>query len=214
VNFNTPLPVHAATAKDAYNQQVSQVACVTEPAVSIETQSVTVTWVYQQPNFGLAFIRAVCSNQTSPFAIMNMERDAHGDWTMGSTVTPSFGSQQGGMPPGVTLPQDSYYIEVDSVSSSATGGPSMVIGYWVSPTRAYIMTHYSESATRPSGATPLTVNGRAGWVTRSNDMVTVTEPLADGTTIFFSGTGSMAEIESMAQAALAHALVTLPPLDS
>ena len=79
-----------------------------------------------------------------------------------------------------------------------------------SSTRLFITGRYAGSATRPDGAETVSIGGRTGWQVNDHDITTVTVPLADGWTFFFSGTADAATMQHLASASLSHLDTLLP----
>ena len=110
-----------------------------------------------------------------------------------------------GIPSWLPLPTDAYL-------ESGLFGPlhAFTFATWQSNTRLFIAGRFEGSATRPAGTETVSIGGHTGWQATDHDIVTVTLPLADGWTFFFSGTADSATMRHLASASLDHLDTLLP----
>ncbi|HEX9037798.1 MAG TPA: hypothetical protein VF808_12505 [Ktedonobacterales bacterium] len=183
-------------------------------------KATAVTWLFSRPNYGIVNIQVTCSRQARPIWLwlQAFGSDAAGRWQeQGGRIYPNqnpFHSEADAVPAWLPLPSGAYDREEALAPYVATPGepPTASLVVWLSQTRTYFLGHVSAGEQRPDGATTVLVNGRLGWAVQENGIVTVTTLLDDGTTLFFSGTGTPAEIEALAPIGFAHMSEALQPL--
>ncbi len=211
------------TPQDAFAASMKLTPCDGAPA-----RTVTVTWLDAGPNYGLALIRVTCLQQERPYAIWlsSLGRDAEQHWSpqAGIIVSNRNAGNVGGSPaqasstPAHAVQTPSWLsLPPDVYSDGTLPGPKGLqpeasVVAWYSPSRTYVLGHVADQATKPSNAASVVVNGNSGWATEQNGVVIVTLPLADGTTVFFAGTGPVSQIEGFAARAFAHRDEVLTPL--
>lgn len=165
-------------------------------------QTIIMTIVYQQSNFATAYVHMTCRSGSQPIAIIALDQFG-GFWNFDyGTIANDPAGTQSFAPPLLVVPMENYSSSMDVFSSPDAQTSSFNLMYWVANNRGYLIAQYSHSAAKPADATPIMVNGRSGWVTQADGFVTVTEPLSDGSTIFFSGTGSLYDGEQRGITAL------------
>jgi anti-sigma factor RsiW len=178
---------------------------------------VEVTWIATSPVFGLALVEANCGHGTHQVALVELSTTVNGvachTWQgiENLIARPPVGTQTTEPPPGQTggiplwlpiLPRQGY------ISQSMVGGPSVID--WLYADRTYVAGRYVGQAYEPQSATPLTVMGHAAWISMEGAYTTITVPLPNNQTFFFSGTASSQSILQLAEAALTHIDELLP----
>jgi hypothetical protein len=210
----TPAP---ATPQQAFAAGMSQLRlCFNGPA-----RASTTTWLVAGPTYGVALARGNCSNdsqdQRTGIAILPIALDKSVQphcpaWVLESSsfgplpnADANLGQMAYNIPQWLPLPRDMY------VPGQIGGGvvPSALFSL-ESSSRLFISGRFAGSATRPAGAEAVSVGGRSGWQVRDHDIVSVTVPLADGWTFFFSGTADALTMRQLASASLAHLDTLLP----
>ena len=206
----------SVTPQQALARGLRMTPCLRDPGATLQRgappKTTAITWLFARPDYGIVNIQVTCQTQARPVYLwlLAMARDAAGRWGIESGS--HFRNQnplqtdKHAVPVWLKLPSDSYDREnvLGPYSMSSGGQAFAAVVAWLSQTRMYFLGHVSTSEPRPDGAIKLSVNGRAGWEVQQGGMVTVTLPLADGSTAFFSGTDSLSEIEALAPVALAH----------
>lgn len=187
---------------------------------SAPPRTATVTWLDAGPNYGLALIRVTCPPQARSYPavwLFSLGRDAQHHWipqagyiVSNNPANPAPAPSSGQVPPWLALPPDRY-IPFGRPGSRGVN-PAASVAAWYAPARTFVFGHVADPAARPEGATPVVVDGHAGWATDQDGIATVTVPLPDGTTAFFGGTGPVEQIESLVASALDHMDEVLAPV--
>lgn len=210
----TPAP---ATPQQAFAAGISNLRlCRSGPG-----QATTTNWLVAGPTYGVVLLRADCSNDPvdprTGIAILPLSllKDTHPEclaWMLaGGEVTSQFapGTLAAPMvyeiPSWLPLPPDTY--ESQMLPSGLVPAALFMLE---SSTRLFITGRFEGKATRPDGAETVTMGGRSGWQVADHDIVTVTVPLADGWTFYFSGTADGATIQRLVSASLDHLDTLLP----
>jgi anti-sigma factor RsiW len=178
---------------------------------------VAVTWVATSPAFGVALIEANCGQGTHQVALFALSATVNGvachTWQAvadliarppaGTQTTEPPSSQPGGIPLWLPiLPRQGY------ISQSMVGGPSVID--WLYADQTYDTGRFVGQAYEPQSATPLTVMGYAAWISMEGGYTTITVPLPNNQTFFFSGTAGSGSIRQLAEATLTHIDELLP----
>ncbi len=213
----TPPP---ATPQQAYAAGMSVLnICGKRPPANATTT--TLTWLVAGPTYGVVLARATCAQDGADvregIAILPLALDKRiqpscpawdiEDGLIGARLPADakLGPNAYQIPSWLPLPSGAYEPE-------QMGGeimPSALLSL-DSSTRVFITGRYAGSATRPDGAETVSIGGRSGWQVTDHDIVTVTVPLADGWTFFFSGTADAATMQHLASASLSHLETLLP----
>lgn len=209
--WNTSATLGSQTPQQAYAAAMTLTPCVGGPGSTFghggPPRSATVTWLAAGPNYGLVRIQPVCGPSARPihlwlFTIVRyddrwimQQGEIEGNWSAkDQRITPP--------PAWLPLPADTY-AEERVAGPQGVVPPDSVVA-WDAQARLFVFGHVADSAIRPSGATSVVVDGHRGWVTTENDMTTVTVTLDDGSTLFFSGTTSPAQTQTLAADAFPH----------
>ncbi|HEX6543768.1 MAG TPA: hypothetical protein VF040_18580 [Ktedonobacterales bacterium] len=209
-----------ATPQEAFTAGVSQLKlCL---ASSIPARSVTTTWLVAGPTYGVVLLRADCSNQPQDtrqgIAILPIARDKDAPPKCSAWVLGNGGIVTRQLPADAKLSPMAYQIPSWLPLPNGTYQPETLGGGIVpsalfsleSSTRLFITGRFAGSATQPAGVETVNVGGRSGWQVSDQGIVTVTLPLADGWTFYFSGTADAATMRSLASASLSHLDTLLP----
>lgn len=188
----------------------------------VAARSVTITWLATSSTFGAAWVVADCSNNTadprpeqSLFLVHNDTLDgaACDHWTAdnaGYSVKPPAEplptQVQAQTPAWLSLPADAY----QEMPTGTPFYPRSFIQSWLSATHVFITGRFEGLATRPATATAVLVAGQPGWLVVEHGMASVTVPLANNWTFFFSGTTTTNEAQSLAAKMLGHLDEALP----
>jgi hypothetical protein len=213
----TPPP---ATPQQAYAVGMSLLnICGNQPPAN--TTTTTLTWLVGGPTYGAVLARATCAQDGGdahegiallPLALDKSVQPSCPAWDIEGGL---FGAQ---LPTDAKLGPNAYQIPSwlplprDTYEPEQMGGEIVSSALFVleSSTRLFITGRFAGSATRPDGVETVSVGGRAGWQVSDHDIVTVTVPLADGWTFFFSGTADAATMRHLTSASLAHLDTLLP----
>jgi hypothetical protein len=193
--------------------------CGNQPPATPATT--TLTWLVAGPTYGVVLARATCSQDKDdvhesidllPLALDKRVQQGCPAWgieggLVGAQLPAdgSIGSVAYQIPSWLLLPHDAYVPQ-------QTGGeivPAALLSL-ESSTRIFVTGRYMGSATRPDGAESVKIGGRSGWQVTDRDFVTVTAPLADGWTFYFSGTADATTMRNLASASLSHLDTLLP----
>lgn len=212
----------AAATNSATPQQAFAAGMRFDLCHPVAARSVTVTWLAASPTYGVAWVVADCRNNTqdprpveSLFLVRNDTQDgaACDHWTAdnaGYSVKPPTGplptEAQAQTPPWLSLPVDTY----QALPTGTAAHPVSSVKSWLSATQVFITGRFEGIATRPAGATSVSVAGRPGWLTTEHEMASVVIPLANGWTFFFSGMSGASETQTLAGETLGHLDETLP----
>ncbi|HKT40643.1 MAG TPA: hypothetical protein VJR48_19900 [Ktedonobacterales bacterium] len=217
-NRVTPPP---RTPQQAYAAGMSVLnICGNQPPAS--PASTTLTWLVTGPTYGVVLARATCSQDGGdvhegiaivPLALDKSVQPSCPAWDVEGGL---FGAR---LPADAKLGPNAYQIPSwlplprDTYEPEQMGGEDVMpsaLFVLESSTRLFVTGRYAGSATRPDGAETVSVAGRAGWQVTDHDIVTVTVPLADGWTFFFSGTADATTMQQLASASLSHLDTLLP----
>jgi len=183
----------------------------------------SVVWLFTSQEYGIVRIYVTCARQPRPYSVFLLEFEKEGGYWIitrsdivdnldtASSPTASAPSSTSSIPAWLDLPPDTY-SEVNFRGSFRDPLPRTRVIAWYSSSRTYALGHVANQVTRPADATTVRVNGDMGWATQANGYVTITIPLTDGTTVFFSGDGLLEQVEPLAASALAHIDTELQPL--
>ncbi len=213
----TPPP---ATPQQAYAAGMSVLnICGNQPPANAKTT--TLTWLVAGPTYGVVLARATCTQDGGnvhegiallPLALDKSVQTGCPAWDIEGGL---FGAR---LPADANLGQMAYQIPswlplpTDTYEPEQMGGgimPSALLSL-DSSTRLFITGRFEGDATRPDGAETVSIGGRTGWQATDHGIVTVTVPLADGWTFYFSGTADAATMRSLASASLSHLDTLLP----
>jgi hypothetical protein len=216
-NRVTPPP---PTPQQAYAASMAVLnLCGNRPPATPATT--TLTWLVAGPTYGVVLARATCSQDSDdihesidllPIVLDKRVSSGCPAWGTGGGLVGaqlpadgSIGSMAYQIPSWLPLPRDAYVPE-------QTGSEIVPAALFLltSSTRIFVTGRYASSATRPNGAETVSIGGRTGWQVTDHDIATVTVPLADGWTFFFSGTADGATIRNLASASLDHLDTLLP----
>lgn len=216
-NRVTPAP---STPQQGYAAGMSVLnICGNQPPANATTT--TLTWLVAGPTYGVVLARATCAQDGGdahegiallPLALDKSVQPGCPAWDIEGGL---FG---GRLPAGAKLGPNAYQIPSWLPLPRDTYEPEQMSGEIVpsallsldSSTRLFITGRFEGSATRPNGAETVSVGGRTGWQVTDHDIVTLTIPLADGWTFFFSGTADAATMQRLASASLSHPDALLP----
>lgn len=225
--FSSPAPQlfrwSAAAAQRSVTPQEAFAAGMTlDLCHPVTARSVTITWLAASADFGVVWVVADCRNDTDDprpvralFLVHNDAQTGPGcnHWTAdnaGYITKPPADAIPAGIqaeiPPWLSLPADTY-LEMPTGTSSH---PLSNIISWLAVARVYITGRFEGRATAPAGATPVTVAGQPGWSVAEHGMATVTVPLADESSFFFSGVTTVSAAQSLAGETLPHLADELP----
>lgn len=217
-NRVTPPP---STPQQAYVAGMSALnICGNRPPVT--PAAMTLTWLVAGPMYGVALARATCAQDGGDvhegFAILPLTLDKSVQpgcpaWEVDGGLFGSrlpadakLGPNAYQIPSWLPLPRGAY--EPEQLGDGEIV-PSALLAL-DSSARLFITGRFAGSATRPDGAETVSIGGRTGWQVTDHDMTTVTVPLADGWTFFFSGTADVATMRNLASASLSHLDTLLP----
>lgn len=213
----TPPP---ATPQQAYAAGMSVLnICGNRPPASPTTT--TLTWLVAGPTYGVVLAHATCSQDGGdthvgiaimPLALDKRVQPSCPAWDIEGGLFgerlpagAKLGPNAYQIPSWLPLPQDSY--EPEPMSGDIMPSSLLLLE---SNRRIFVTGRYAGSATRPTVAETVSIGGRSGWQVTDHDVVTVTVPLADGWTFFFSGTTDGATMRNLASASLGHLDTLLP----
>lgn len=211
---------HSATPQEAFATAMKLTPCIGAPdgtpGYGAAARTTTVTWIVSAPRYGLARIQPICDPSAQPYHIWLFEiiqgddQEWHpeggylaGHWTANSNILPR-------VPGWLPLPADTYVQHLVDAPTGICPAASVIV--WDAQTRFFVLGHITDHAIRPNSATSVTVDGNSGWMVTESGLTTVTMELADGTTLFFSGTAMPSQVRLLAVAAFAHESTVLPPL--
>ena len=193
--------------------------CGNRPPVTPVTT--TITWLVAGPTYGVVLARATCPRDgvgardyiaLLPLVLDKSMQPRCPAWDIEGGVfgamLPADGSRSPmayQIPSWLPLPRDTY--EPEQVGGGMV--PSTLFSL-ESSSRLFITGRFEGSVTRPDGAETVSVGGRSGWLATDHDITTVTLPLADSWTFFFSGTADAATMQRLASASLPHLDTLLP----
>ncbi len=215
--------LNSQTPQEAYAAAMDLTPCVGEPSATPgrgnPPVSTIVSWLISTRNYGLATIQVDCNPPGHSFHrwLFELFRDSTGawspqggyiadNWSTNATVTVS-------PPKWLNLPTDTYnYFDV--MQPGTNESPEVSVVNWDAQTRLFVFGHIADQAIRPDGATLVALNGASGWMTIENGLVSITTVRTDGSTLFFSGTATPAETQTLAESAFAHVNEALQPLQT
>jgi len=210
----TPPP---PTPQQAYAAGISQLRLCRNGAA----RSTTIIWVAAGPTYGVVLVLGDCANDPVdtrqgiailPLALDKAVQPSCPAWVLDSGIVETR------LPADANLGQMAYVIPAwlplpaDTYDPEPLGGgvvPSALFSL-ESSSRLFITGRFEGSVTRPDGAETVSVGGRSGWLATDHDITTVTLPLADGWTFYFSGTADAATMRNLASASLPHLDTLLP----
>jgi len=205
-------PNYSLTPQEAFVQAATLTPCQDEqPAPSR-----TVTWLATSPHYGVALITGDCGPKAGgAFTwLFTFGRDASQPWLpeAGRIATPGDGFGDGTRvtpPPWLALPADMYsYTAIEPKGLH----PRESTAAWYTPERSFVVGQFADLAQRPAAAPPVSLEGYSGWMVAENGLISIVIPRTDGTTFFFAGSGTSAQVEALASQALAHVDELLVPL--
>ncbi|MGH2503308.1 MAG: hypothetical protein ACRDID_12445 [Ktedonobacterales bacterium] len=215
--------LNSTTPQEAYLAAMRLTPCLGAPSATPglggPARSTSITWIVATPNYGLAQIQAVCDPPARSFHrwLFELYRVPTGGWRpQGGYIAGHWSRNASATSPApnwLALPNDTYdYSNVQQPGIGETPEASVVS--WDAQTRLFVFGHIADRAIRPDGAASIVVDRQSGWMTAANGLVTVTVVRADGTTLFFSGTATSAEVQALAAEAFAHTDEALQPLQN
>lgn len=235
-----PLPLHwssaaaegSTSAEQAFARGATLTPCMLENAsnsavtsgkVAVAASALDTIWLENGPNYGIALIQFTCPLGTrehgqSTFWVDSLGKRPNGEWLPlageytprpASSGMPSTQSLSAAVPAWLALPGDNYEGHLVGPCGQI---PPVAWQAWYSATRTFVAGHVADRALMPADARLVTIAGKAGWMAQQYGMVSVVVPLADGTTFFFAGSVTSAQVEGLSAQALAHLSALLPAI--
>lgn len=189
--------------------------------VAVAASALDTIWLENGPHYGIVLIQFACPAGTREHGesivwINSLGKRPNGEWLPlageytprpASSGTPSPQSPVAGVPAWLALPGDHYEGRLVGPCGQV---PAVAWQSWDSTTRTFVAGHVADRALLPAYARPVTIDGKAGWMTQQDGIASVVVPLADGTTFFFAGSLTSTQIQGLSAQALAHLSALLP----